>query len=87
MLSCFAFCVGNALNAERQWRRTFTGSSFKTRKRVGNALNAERQWRLELPSDFGFGGGDVGNALNAERQWRPPENLRLSYWTPESGTH
>jgi len=40
--------VGNALNAERQWRRLAANNMFHGLERVGNALNAERQWRLEL---------------------------------------
>ena len=44
---CFQ-SVGNALNAERQWRLVTYHFSYFRQFHVGNALNAERQWRLPL---------------------------------------
>ena len=63
--------VGNALNAERQWRQEFQKLSGREAALVGNALNAERQWRLGVPVGHPPDCCPVGNALNAERQWRP----------------
>ena len=42
--------VGNALNAERQWRRRRCARDPARDGAVGNALNAERQWRHRTSS-------------------------------------
>gem|GEM_PF-3926638 len=40
--------VGNAVNAERQWRPDASADTLSTLLSVGNAVNAERQWRPEV---------------------------------------
>ena len=79
--------VGNALNAERQWRLESANLTASSTVWVGNALNAERQWRRGAqfvginPDEL------VGNALNAERQWRRFADSDEEGGVLPSGTH
>jgi len=82
--SFFLICchnVGNAVNAERQWRLSASGvvSAREPRRERGECRKAMETPRLGHRPQAGK--RLVGNAVNAERQWRrrhaelfPPTN-------------